>query len=130
MKRTYQPNNRKRAKTHGFRARMATKGGRAVLARRRAKGRTVLVLKRTEQHDHDLHGRVAFIAGKKLGNAVWRNAAKRRLRALVCDLGGPGAGWDVVISARSAILKASYSKVSHACEKALEKAGLINPASR
>ena len=41
-KRTFQPNNRKRAKTHGFRLRMRTRAGRATLSARRSKGREKL----------------------------------------------------------------------------------------
>ena len=72
MKRTYQPSKLVRKRRHGFRSRMATKAGRKLLARRRAKGRKKLY--------------VSFVMRKKIGNAVKRNRIKRKLRSIVQKL--------------------------------------------
>lgn len=73
---------------------------------------------------HDLEGRVAFIAGKKLGNAVWRASAKRRMREICRACAGPWHNFDVIFLAKSAVTVAPYSKVLNACAKAIERCEL------
>ena len=80
-----------------------------------------LIVGESDVSQHGPNGRVAFIAGKKLGNAVWRNKAKRRLRAVCQQCGGPWPGYDVIFLAKSSLTDASYSKVLKACIKALER---------
>lgn len=72
------------------------------------------------ESQHDPNGRVAFIAGKKNGNAVWRNAAKRRMRALCAELGGPWGGFDVIALARRGLLKVSYQKLLTEAARAIK----------
>ena len=68
---------------------------------------TLIVL----ESQHDPYGRVAFIAGKKNGNAVWRNAAKRRMRALCAEFGGPWSGFDIIFLAKRNILQIPFQKL-------------------
>ena len=78
-----------------------------------------VVLRKKEQHGQQ--GRVAFIAGKKWGNAVWRNRAKRRMRSVYRDLSVSLDGFDVLFVARSGIESSDYKDMVRRSEKALER---------
>lgn len=66
-----------------------------------------------EERGH--HGRVAFVAGKKLGNAVFRNRCKRVMRVMVRDVGGPWPGYDIVFIARAQTPYAHREDLEKAC---------------
>lgn len=86
---------------------------------------SILVMKR----EHGLRGRVAFIAGKKWGNAVWRNRAKRRMRAICHELGGPWDGYDVVFLANAATTEKDYSELLELYRRSIRKATQPGQAS-
>ena len=75
---------------------------------------------RITSDEHDRTGRVAFIAGKRNGNAVWRNAAKRRMREVYLRERDKLRGIDILFVAKPRILSDSYSKVLEACEKTID----------
>lgn len=74
--------------------------------------------------EHGRQGRVAFIAGKRNGNACWRNAAKRRLREVARQLGGPWSGYDVLLVAKRSICEAPYAEVLAALKETIDKSYL------
>lgn len=80
----------------------------------------------TKTWQHDRSGRVAFIAGKKHGNAVWRNKAKRRMRSVCSSLGGPWINYDVIFLAKPSLTSVSYSKVHTACSNALRRVSFFH----
>jgi ribonuclease P protein component len=79
---------------------------------RRAATPLVTILMTDTPHGRDPGGRVAFIAGKRLGNAVLRNRAKRLLRAALRQAGGPWPGHDVALIAQRRLLDVTSDQVA------------------
>lgn len=85
---------------------------------------SLIVLRTKGQHDRK--GRVAFIAGRKLGNAVWRNKAKRRMREACRAVGGPIPGYDVAFVARKQVTECDYGDLVTHLRDNLSKYNLLN----
>ena len=83
---------------------------------------TVLVLKSEIQHGQP--GRVVFIAGKKQGNAVWRNRAKRRMRAIYKDLNKDFIDLDIGFVAKKGLESVPYSQIVADVAQILDKANI------
>ncbi len=79
-----------------------------------------LIANTPEGRGHD--GRVAFVAGKRMGNAVSRNRAKRVLRAAARQAGAPWPGYDVVLIATSQTGSASADELRRAFSRMLARA--------
>ena len=149
MKRTYQPNTRKRAKTHGFRIRMRTRGGQSrasgppspwpeaalgLIWRVRDRA-TFEALARAPRHrvgpvslrcSHSGSAdppRVAYAIGRRVGSAVDRNRIRRRLRAAVAacadDLAEGGA---YLFDAERAVLSIGFNDLSVAVASLIQHA--------
>ena len=91
MKRTFQPSRLKRARRHGFRARMATRGGRAIIAARRAKGRK------------KLSGTYSFLSGTtSAGTGAPKSSSRTALACRGLVFTGPGNCGSFVVSIAAA----------------------------
>ena len=83
----------------------------------------ILLIARTPAQ-HDQSGRVAFIAGKRLGGAVWRNRCRRVMRETVRRAPGPWPGHDIALIARAGVATASPAELDVALASALGRSGI------
>jgi ribonuclease P protein component len=78
---------------------------------RSSSGNLVVLASPTPQ-ERGPQGRVAFIAGTKLGGAVVRNGIKRLLREATRAVGGPWTSWDIIVIARPGAITASVADLA------------------
>ena len=93
------------------------------LGTRFSSGEIRIIVKQTDGQ-RDPCGRVAFIAGKKIGNAVVRNRSKRVLREAAHATGLPARGYDILLMATPRTGGAPYGDVQRALARLLKKAGI------
>jgi ribonuclease P protein component len=91
---------------------------------KRAAHPLIIVLAAQTPEGRGLSGRVAFIAGKKLGNAVVRNRSKRVLRETTRRCGGPWVGYDALLIARAGTRLAAQDDLDSALRSQLSKLGI------
>lgn len=84
---------------------------------------TLYMLKTPEYRDPC--GRVAYIAGKKLGGAVWRNRSKRVLRAALRLAGGPVPGYDMLLMAKRDTEQVGAKETADAISSLFVRSGLL-----
>ena len=149
MLRTYQPKKLHRKKEHGFRKRMATKNGRKVLARRRAKGKNVTLKENRDflrlyrkgkcyvssslvtyvLKNRSNEKRYGITTSKKIGKAVQRNRARRVIRASLYDLYSDIIpGYDIVFVARGKTPYVKSDVVKKEMTDHLKKAKVLRTA--
>ncbi|MEO6197917.1 MAG: ribonuclease P protein component [Dehalococcoidia bacterium] len=96
----------------------------SVFARSRAWSDPLLVL-RTLPNDLD-HNRYGFVTSKRIGGAVVRNKARRRLREIVRKMDAK-QGYDVVLSAKTTTPSATFDELREAVLRLLARSGLAEP---
>ena len=88
---------------------------------RRFNTRSVVIIAMKREGKRDLDGRVAYIAGKKLGNAPQRNYAKRVMRQMVREIEIRREDIDLVFMARKPLLDANYNDIKEDCRRMVQR---------
>ena len=91
---------------------------------KRVSAKEIRIIYKKHDEQRDPCGRVAFIAGKKLGNAVVRNRSKRVMREVARENGLPIEGYDILLMATPATRGADHDVLSSSLAKVLRRADI------